>query len=183
VEIPEITNDDIRRVSDLGERGEATIQWENDLVTRGEEIIRESVKRYSHIFEKVETTKALTDKCEAEKLMWTDMLPKMEAIKDLSDDLVVKEGIVSLEFVGNQQEYYEVAKVRVEILKKSVEILDELRDKTMEYIGGLHFMIEKLIGTDNGERIKMENMKNLIRLFRDYALGKPREPRVFSICT
>ncbi|KAH9291524.1 hypothetical protein KI387_043287, partial [Taxus chinensis] len=58
----------------------------------------------------VEATKALMDKFQAEKLMWTDMLPKMEAIKNLDDDLVAEEGIVSPDSVGSQHEYYNMEK-------------------------------------------------------------------------
>ncbi|KAH9289223.1 hypothetical protein KI387_033340, partial [Taxus chinensis] len=65
---------------------------------------------YSHNFEKAEATKDLMDKCKAEKLMWTDMLPKMEDIKNLDDDLVAEEGIVSPNSVGSQHEYYNMAK-------------------------------------------------------------------------
>ncbi|KAH9304951.1 hypothetical protein KI387_009355, partial [Taxus chinensis] len=137
VEVPEITNDDIKRVSNLGERGDATIQWKNDFVTRGEEVVRECVKYHSHIFDKTETTKALLDKCEPEWKMWSVMLPKLKAFTNLEDDLVVKEGIISTESVGNHHEYHEATKLRVEILINCVNILEEENDKAIEYIDSL----------------------------------------------
>ncbi|KAH9307897.1 hypothetical protein KI387_035808, partial [Taxus chinensis] len=110
------------------------------------------------------------DKCDTEQLIWSDMLPKMEAIINLGDDMVVREGIVSPDSVGSQQEYYNMEKVRVEILVQYFEIIDELRDKTMDYIGGLHDLIDKLIGTNSGETIIMESTENLIRIFREYVM-------------
>ncbi|KAH9304950.1 hypothetical protein KI387_009354, partial [Taxus chinensis] len=34
-----------------------------------------------------------------------------------------------------------------------------------------------------GERVRMENIDNMIKLFMDHALGKPGEPSTFNLST
>ncbi|KAH9319230.1 hypothetical protein KI387_020999, partial [Taxus chinensis] len=91
-------------------------KWKEELTKRGSKIIEEAIKCYKKLNELSNDAIDQLKKCVDELYFWEIILPKMEALVQLDDQLVEDEQIVPLEESGIQHTYEGNIKLRVKNL-------------------------------------------------------------------
>ncbi|KAH9292017.1 hypothetical protein KI387_042800, partial [Taxus chinensis] len=120
-------------------------KWKEELIERGNEINEEVVECYEQLNEFSNDASDQLNKCGDELYFWEGILPKMEALVQLDDQLVEDEQIVPPEERGIQHTYEGTIKLRVKTLKYIDEIILSKREKIAEHRDRLDEWLWKIV--------------------------------------
>ncbi|KAH9294891.1 hypothetical protein KI387_038479, partial [Taxus chinensis] len=90
--------------------------WVEKLMEKGKKSIKKARKKYEELKNKLNEIDELIEQCDNELFYFEGILPKLNRITQLDEDLVEKEGIVPIEHMGTQYAIEDLTKLRVEVL-------------------------------------------------------------------
>ncbi|KAH9293601.1 hypothetical protein KI387_041196, partial [Taxus chinensis] len=117
-------------------------KWVEDLSQKGIKVIEKTIKRYAKLTNVLNDINELNEHCENELYYWEGILPKLDTINQLDEDLVEREGIVPPEEKGTQYAMEYLAKIRVEVVNQVKEKLEIEKDWVGKSIDTIDNMIE-----------------------------------------
>ncbi|KAH9294087.1 hypothetical protein KI387_040709, partial [Taxus chinensis] len=132
-----ITPEMMDRIEKASKKVKAVDKWIEGLSQKGRQVIEKETDRYTELTKILNEINEVIELCENEVFSWEGFFPKLEAITQLEEDLLEKEGIVPPEEKGTQYVMEDLARIRVETInqvKEKLEIEKEWVEKTIDNI-------------------------------------------------